>query len=78
MDPFGPKPDLRQIIDRIQSETHIAVAALEKVVGPVLYTGEVVLRQIVARAVEAGIEMQREATREWHERSEEITRKIKR
>lgn len=78
MDPIGPKPELRKIVDRIQSETRFAVDALEVSVGPILYTAELIVRQTIARAVEAGIEMQREATREWRERSDEITKKIRR
>jgi hypothetical protein len=69
-----PKPDLRRVIDAIQAETRYIADALHEHVGGVPYTVEQMLRGAITRAVERGIELQRDALRE---RSEEITRRMR-
>jgi hypothetical protein len=56
-----PKPDLRRLVDAIQQETQLAAEALTPLVGTVSYEVEQTLRQIITRAVERGMDLQREA-----------------
>jgi len=56
-----PKPDLRALVAAIQEQTTLGAERLEPHVGTLPFAAERVLRAIVTRAVERGIELQREA-----------------
>lgn len=56
-----PKPDMRQVVAVIHEHTRLARIELERKLGPLNLDAELVLQQIVARAVEWGIDAQREA-----------------
>lgn len=54
-----PKPDLRKLVDAINELTQLAVYTLEPITGT-NYNAEKALRQIVATAIERGINLQRD------------------
>jgi hypothetical protein len=56
-----PKPDLRQVVATIHELTRLLRADLEKHVGELDMRAELILQQGIARAVDYGINAQRDA-----------------
>lgn len=56
-----PQPSVERMVDAIRELTAIGSDELSETLGPLLFDTEAVLRRIVTRAVERGIELQRAA-----------------
>lgn len=56
-----PKPDLRQLVSAIHDHTELGKNDLERVLGPINLNAEMVIKQIIARAMDYGINAQRDA-----------------
>jgi len=59
--PRYPKPSVRRMVDAIRELTALGSDELSEVIGTVTFDAESILRRIVTRAVERGVELQRSA-----------------
>jgi hypothetical protein len=72
-----PKPDLHRVVNEIQELTSLGSEQLSPAVGGMTFEAETVLRQIITRAYEAGINAQRQAFKpDGIDQDEVITQKI--